>query len=104
VRLDLLADIAGHVADIDPLALGLAVRDLGGGRRQPNDAVDPLVGVVVGRKLGDAVGRGDVLATVHARTDADAQRAIAGLLGAFRLGDAPRVRNALIAERLGQRS
>jgi pyrimidine-nucleoside phosphorylase len=89
----------GFVADVDPRALGDVVVDLGGGRRQPADAVDPLVGVVLKKVLGDAVHTGDVLAFVHARTAAAAAAAAARVQAAMPVGDERRRRGALIKHR-----
>lgn len=91
----------GFVADVDPLALGRVVVDLGGGRRQPGDAVDPSVGVVLRRVLGDEVHTGDVLAFVHASTELAARDAAVEVANAMPIGDERRRRGALIKRRHG---
>src|SRR5690606_20919394 len=96
VQVPVEAGEAGHVADIDPLAIGLAVRDLGGGRRQPGDAVDPLVGIVLARARGASVARGDLLATVHARDRASAERAAVALRAAITIGARPEPRPLVV--------
>jgi thymidine phosphorylase len=90
----------GFVTDVDPLALGNLVVDLGGGRRQPQDAIDPHVGVVLRRVLGDEVDTGEVLAFVHARTADAAQRGSQQVLAAMPVGDERRRRSALVKQRL----
>jgi pyrimidine-nucleoside phosphorylase len=90
----------GFVADVDPLALGQVVVDLGGGRRQPTDAVDPLVGIVLKQTLGDPVQTGDVLAFVHARTGAAAAAAVERVRAAMPIGDERRKRGPLVRRRL----
>lgn len=90
----------GHVIDVDPKALGDVVVDLGGGRRQPGDTIDPHVGVVLKKVLGDAVLAGDVLAFVHARTEAAAAAAIAAVQTAMPIGDERRRRGALVKRRM----
>jgi pyrimidine-nucleoside phosphorylase len=94
------AERPGFVADVDPLALGQVVVDLGGGRRQPGDAIDLQVGVVLKHVLGDPVRTGDVLAFVHARTPAAGAAAAARVLAAMPIGDERRKRGALIKRRL----
>ena len=42
---DVTADATGFVAAIDTRALGLAVVELGGGRRRASDTIDPAVGL-----------------------------------------------------------
>jgi thymidine phosphorylase len=94
------AERSGFVADVDPKALGEVVVDLGGGRRQPADAVDPLVGVVCKHALGDQVQAGDALAFVHARTASAAQAAAVRVLAAMPIGDEKRRRGALVKRRM----
>ena len=53
------------------------------------DEIDHSVGVVCRAKRGAEVVAGDVLAEVHARTAAEADRGAAEVLAAFDLGDAP---------------
>jgi pyrimidine-nucleoside phosphorylase len=90
----------GFVIDVDPLALGHVVVDLGGGRRQPGDAVDPLVGVVLVKTVGEPVQTGDALAFVHARTEAAGAAAAARVQSALAVGDERRRRGALVKQRI----
>jgi pyrimidine-nucleoside phosphorylase len=94
------AQRAGYVTDVDPLALGHAIVDLGGGRRQPQDAVDPHVGIVLAKTLGEAAQVGDALAFVHARTAAAAAGAAAAVAAAMPVGDERLRRNQLLKRRL----
>lgn len=89
---------AGFVGDVDPLALGHVVVDLGGGRRQADDTIDPHVGLVLKKGLGDAVLTGDVLAFVHARTNAAAAAAVARVQAAMVVGE-ERVRRGPLVKR-----
>ena len=90
----------GFVADVDPLALGHVVVDLGGGRRQPGDPIDPQVGIVLSKVLGDTVVTGDVLAFVHARDAGSAKAAAARVLAAMPIGDERRRRRPLVLARM----
>lgn len=95
------ARLRGFVADVDPLALGRIVVDLGGGRRQPSDPIDPHVGIVLSKVLGDPVETGDVLAFVHARDAGAAKLAAEQVLAAMPVG-AERVRRGpLVLRRIG---
>jgi pyrimidine-nucleoside phosphorylase len=60
----------GLVERVEPRILGEAIVAMGGGRRVVSDSVDPSVGLVVTVKPGDAVERGQPIASVFAR-DAD---------------------------------
>lgn len=84
---DIVAPADGIVTAWDGEALGLAVVDLGGGRRVETDRIDPAVGLTDVLPVGVRVNRGDPVATVHARDEAGAERAAAAVLAALRLGD-----------------
>lgn len=73
---DVLADETGFVAQVHPVMVAQASLELGAGRAQKSDPIDPAVGVVVHRKVGDRVRVGDVMFTVHANDQASLARAI----------------------------
>jgi pyrimidine-nucleoside phosphorylase len=62
------------------------------------DAVDPSVGIVLGLKVGDAVDRGDLLATLHYNDEARLERALARLEGAFVISEERAERPSLVLE------
>jgi thymidine phosphorylase len=76
---------AGWIATIDAEEIGLAAMGLGAGRDRADANVDPAVGVVLTRKVGDRVAKGDVIAVVHHRGGEAAPRAAARVLGAYAL-------------------
>ena len=80
---------AGYVVEIDAREIGLAVVELGGGRRRASDAIDPAVGLTRLAGLGAEVSAAAPLALVHARGFPAAEAAIARLRAAYRIGDAP---------------
>ncbi|MCC7321976.1 MAG: thymidine phosphorylase [Rubellimicrobium sp.] len=80
---DVVAPADGVVAAWQGEALGLAVVALGGGRRVESDRVDPAVGLSDLVPVGTRVTRGDPLATIHARSEADAEQAAAAVLSAL---------------------
>jgi pyrimidine-nucleoside phosphorylase len=55
----------GFVTRCDAKLLGLASNVLGAGRNRVDDIVHPAVGLVIERKVGTRVKRGDVLCQVH---------------------------------------
>jgi thymidine phosphorylase len=78
----------GAVASIDTRALGLAVVALGGGRRRPEDAVDPAVGLSEIATWGEPVD-GRPLAFVHARNETAFEATARAVRAAHRVGAAP---------------
>ena len=96
-----LPDRAGIVTKVDVRAVGLAVVALGGGRRHEAESVDHAVGLSEVAAPGERVGPADApLAVVHARTDADADAAIAALRAAFTVGDEAPADPPAVLERL----
>lgn len=61
---------SGYISQIDARSVGEASVILGGGRAKKSDAVDHAVGIVVHRKVGDRIQKGDPLFTIHANDEA----------------------------------
>jgi len=78
---------AGRVRAVDARALGLAVVELGGGRRHAAHPVDHAVGLTEVRAIGDEVGPDHPLALIHARDEASLAAATTRLLAAYQIAD-----------------
>jgi len=63
--LDVTSPAGGYIAYIQCEQLGVACVVLGGGRERKQDQVDPAVGLVFHKRIGDAVERGEPLCTLH---------------------------------------
>ena len=75
---------AGYVEKIDALSIGIAAMKLGAGRATKEDTIDMGVGVVLNKKVGEAINQGDVLAYVHTN-QADSQEAIEYIKKAYEI-------------------
>jgi pyrimidine-nucleoside phosphorylase len=62
---DVKAAKNGYVTKMDCKALGMHSVFLGGGRQKSSDQIDYAVGIVLAKKLGDKIKKGDVLMTIH---------------------------------------
>ena len=78
----------GYVTAIQCELVGVASMLLGGGREKKEDTVDPSVGLVLEKKVGDAVEAGETLCTVHYNLDARVVHAIPLLEKSFEIGPA----------------
>ncbi|WP_316014808.1 thymidine phosphorylase [Roseobacter sp. HKCCA0434] len=88
---EVLPDSPGFVSRIDTKAVGFAVVELGGGRRRAADPIDYSVGLDMLAGRGLRVDAEQPIARIHAKSDADADRAEARLRAAYRItDDAPR--------------
>ncbi len=85
---DVPAPQGGVLRACDVRALGLAVVELGGGRRVSGDRIDPRVGFDRLLPLGTRVSKGQALARVHAASEDSAHAAISALQRAFTIGAA----------------
>jgi len=64
-QIELLADKEGFVHWINAREIGWASLLLGAGRLRKDDNVDPAAGIVLRKKMGDAVAVGEPLAVLH---------------------------------------
>jgi thymidine phosphorylase len=80
VQLPVAALRSGWVSGMATRNIGLAVVELGGGRRRAADTIDPRVGFTQFAQTGQRVQTGDVLAVVHAADMAAAEHAQQTLL------------------------
>ncbi|MDQ0286603.1 pyrimidine-nucleoside phosphorylase/thymidine phosphorylase [Desulfofundulus luciae] len=73
----------GYVATIHAEKIGRAAMLLGAGRKAKEDTIDPAVGVVLHKKVGNRVKAGDVLATLHVNNPENLATARQLVAGAF---------------------
>jgi thymidine phosphorylase len=95
-----LAKKSGTIARMDARAIGVALIDLGGGRRKTTGTIDLAVGFSGFRPVGAKLNPGDTIALVHAADDAAAVRAIAALEQAVIIAGASPVPHPVIHERI----
>jgi len=93
----------GFVIGIATREIGLAVVLLGGGRWRPDDGIDHAVGLSRLLPVGAQVRAGEALALVHARTEADADAAIAAVRVAYMLGPSKPERDRTVIRRIAPR-
>lgn len=79
----------GNVSQLNAMEVGLTALELGAGRTKKGEPVDHAVGIVLHKKIGDRVQRGDTLCTIHARNLEDLDPAQERLLGAYAWQDDP---------------
>ena len=82
---------AGCVVDLDARLIGQAAVELGAGRQQPDQRIDPRVGFKFAVEVGDRVEQGQVLGEIHAPSVSEAERALMRLESALGLADSATV-------------
>jgi len=83
------AQQAGFISAINAREVGETAVELGAGRAKKADVIDYAVGIVIHRKVGDAVQPGDALFTVHANDLVKQMDARARLVKAFAFSQQP---------------
>ena len=64
-KIEVYSKEEGYISSLEALSLGLVSMKLGGGRAKIEDQIDYSVGLVLHKKIGDYVKKGDSLLTVH---------------------------------------
>ncbi|MBL8677718.1 MAG: thymidine phosphorylase [Myxococcales bacterium] len=99
-RTPIRARSAGFVHGIDALEVGLAGVALGAGRTRSEDSVDPAVGFVLAKTVGDAVALDEVVAWVHSDDEARALEAARRVGAAFSIASDKPATRPLVIERV----
>ena len=100
VVVEVPAPCDGYLSACDARTLGLAVVDLGGGRRQVSDTIDHRVGLSGLLPLGSKVGKGQPIALVHAASDEAAAQAARTVLSSYEVGPAAPQSSPVVIERI----
>ena len=79
----------GFVASIATDELGRAAMVLGAGRRTVDDTIDPAAGLIVHKKLGDAVSDGEPLVTLYFNDAGKRTEAESLVASAYEIADTP---------------
>lgn len=101
--LDIKSDKPGFISTVNTRQIGMAVIVLGGGRKRPNDAIDYSVGFDRIAGIGSKLEKGDVIARIHARTEAEMKEGAKMLQTAYTLSDVAAI-NPLILKRITTRA
>jgi thymidine phosphorylase len=78
---------AGRIATMDTRAIGVALIDLGGGRRTAQDKIDHRVGLSEFQPIGAEVGQDRPICVIHAADAASWDRAAAAIRAAVKIGE-----------------
>ena len=98
VQLAVPSETAGYLSHMDCEKVGLISMHLGGGRVTKESKIDLSVGLVLDKKVGDRVEKGESLGTIHASTEEKAREAAALLRACCTFSDTPVARPKFIKE------
>jgi pyrimidine-nucleoside phosphorylase len=98
VRRAVTSQSEGYIRVIDAETVGRASVEIGAGRKVKGATIDPSVGFVLHRKVGERVRVGDELATIHAASASDTERVAPLVLAAFEMVNEPFSPQAVVIE------
>jgi thymidine phosphorylase len=93
---DVFSPAFGYVSSIHCEQVGTASVVLEGGRERKEDSVDPAVGIVLHKKVGDKVVPGEPLCTIHYNSEARLAPAKKLLEDSYQISDARPVKRPMI--------
>lgn len=82
----IISDFEGYVEELDAEKVGKVGLELGIGRIHKEDDIDPRIGLVFNKKIGDYVKPGDILAYIHSSSPEKTVEAIEKIKGAYKIG------------------
>jgi pyrimidine-nucleoside phosphorylase len=95
-----LAKRSGIVQKIKAYNIGLVSMKLGGGREKKDDVINPMVGIVLHKKIGDRIETGEPLAMIYADHPLSAE-ILSNLDDAFVISNTPITPPPIIYEVIG---
>lgn len=93
---EVISTTEGYVQEINAEEIGKLSCDLGAGRKTKNDKIDLQVGIILNKKIGDFVSKGDKLATIYANDIERAKDTANELLKIYRIGQEKIKENTII--------
>lgn len=101
VERELIAEQDGYVQRIEARKIGLASQHTGAGRATKEEAIDLSAGVLLHKKIGDAVKKGEALATFYGNDPLKVDNAVKEGKDAFTLSENPLEPPVLVKELIG---
>ena len=100
VNVPVPARATGFVQQMATRDIGLIIVGLGGGRKRPEETINPSVGIAAMVEIGQHVTRGEPLAYIHAATPEAASWAAGLMVEAVVIGAEPAPKTPLILDRI----
>lgn len=88
----------GYVSELSAEVIGRASVNLGAGRQKKEDEIDPRVGIIVCKKIGDRVDNNEIIAYVHANSPKKAEDAVLKVKNAYTIIDKKVKKPAIILD------
>lgn len=85
---EIKSDKDGYMSEMDSFEIGMASVELGAGRKKKEDDVDPQAGIVLKKKIGDKIVKGETILTGYTNKPSTIEAASDQLFGAVTIAEA----------------
>src|SRR6185503_262167 len=89
---------SGYIKNVDTAEIGHTIASIGGGRVRIEDVIDPTVGFIAERKIGEGVNEGDVIGVVYCADSNNAREAAERIGASYEIADEPGELQQLVKE------
>ncbi|MCY6483424.1 pyrimidine-nucleoside phosphorylase [Clostridium aestuarii] len=79
------SDREGYVTKINAQNIGLVAMELGAGRATKESIIDLAVGIILNKKRGEKVAKGDIIAYIHSNNESNIEKATKGILQNYKI-------------------
>ena len=95
-QIPILAREEGYIDSLNAVEIGIAAQILGAGREKKSDPVDPAVGLVMHKRVGDIVSKEESIATLYVNDESRLEESIQRLYGAVCIRPEQPVRSPIV--------
>ncbi len=85
-QFEVKAEQEGYITGMDAFEIGMASVELGAGRRKKEDSIDPAAGIILSKKIGDHIKKGETIATAFTNKSHDIETAGSSISEAVEIG------------------
>jgi len=79
----------GYLTEVDAMGIGLSAMNLGAGRENKESPIDLGAGLILHRKTGDRVTRGEPLVTLYYNSPSRVEKSVLLAKQSFKIGETP---------------
>ena len=97
-ELALVADRDGYIEELHARKIGLASQHTGAGRERKEDDVDLAAGILLYKKVGDSIQKGDIICKIYGKNTKKLEKALEEAQNAVKISESPVQCSALIHE------
>lgn len=95
---EITAENDGYITSVDTEGYGVSALLLGAGRSKKDDVIDSTAGIILNKKTGDYVKKGDVIAVLYANNESLFRKSAETLIASTVISDEKPIKRPLIYE------